>query len=400
METRVLNAQIHELTKDSKTANLLAHAALSALEAQVSGSSATAGAVAGLVGEGSAMLLAETVFNKQPSELTEEERNLLKVAGQLAGAVSGNLVGGTTADTVFGAETAKRAVENNYLSKSEAERKRVLESKLRTGTITDAEKSELEAINRKDRESDIALISACEGNRLSAECQVEREKLERDKFSYSGAKYTPTGYNYPTYTRYSDLYPEDYKKIASFSERYDVLKNAKIKADSDFYNATGIDPSWFGRVDVANNVVASIAGTRLATTEPSKTTQVVPKSVSANEKLPNVGNTTNYTVVKIDINGENIWSATKKFTPKENLNEHWNKHKNEFPEFKNSEDYLNFTHQFIKNPPKGTLTKTRANGDSLMYNPDKNIFISITKDGSPRTMFKPENGLEYWEKQK
>lgn len=46
------------------------------------------------------------------------------------------------------------------------------------------------------------------------------------------------------------------------------------------------------------------------------------------------------------------------------------------------------------------LTKTRANGDSLMYNPDKNIFISITKDGSPRTMFKPENGLEYWEKQK
>ncbi|QTM00726.1 hypothetical protein GM698_03430 [Mannheimia sp. ZY171111] len=111
-----LNAQIHELTKDSKTANLLAHAALSALEAKASGTSATAGAIAGAAGEGTAMLLAEAVFNKQPNELTAEEKNLLKVAGQLAGAVAGQATGGTTADTVFGAGTAKRAVENNYLS--------------------------------------------------------------------------------------------------------------------------------------------------------------------------------------------------------------------------------------------------------------------------------------------
>ncbi|WP_324681873.1 hypothetical protein [Bibersteinia trehalosi] len=59
-----LNAQIHELTKDSKTANLLAHAALSALEAKASGTSATAGAIAGVAGEATAMLLSEAVFNK------------------------------------------------------------------------------------------------------------------------------------------------------------------------------------------------------------------------------------------------------------------------------------------------------------------------------------------------
>ncbi|TCT18677.1 EndoU nuclease-like protein, partial [Bibersteinia trehalosi] len=261
-----LNAQIHELTKDSKTANLLAHAALSALEAGVSGNNVGAGAVAGLVGEGSAMLLAETVFNKQPNELTTEEKNLLKVAGQLAGAVSGNLAGGTTADTVFGAGTAKRAVENNYLSRQEAERKRVLEGKLQTGTITDAEKSELDAINRKDRESDIALISACEGNRLSAECQVERQKLERDKFSYSGAEYTPTGYNYPTYTRYSDLYSEDYEKVTSFSDRYDVLKNAKVKANADFSRYAGLSENIVNKIslwgDFLSNGISSYSGSR------------------------------------------------------------------------------------------------------------------------------------------
>lgn len=118
--------------------------------------------------------------------------------------------------------------------------------------------------------------------------------MEQAKFSYSGAEYTPTGYNYPTYTRYSDMYSDDYGKVATFSDRYDVLKNAKAKADSNFHNATGIDPSWFGRVDVVNNVVASIAGTRLATAEPSKATQVMPKSVSANEKLPVVGKSTGY----------------------------------------------------------------------------------------------------------
>ncbi|QLB42036.1 hemagglutinin repeat-containing protein [Mannheimia pernigra] len=167
-----LNAQIHELTKDSKTANLLAHAALSALEAQVSGSSATAGAVAGLVGEGSAMLLAETVFNKQPSELTEEERNLLKVAGQLAGAVSGNLVGGTTADTVFGAETANRAVENNFLSQAEyAELDRLMKKKV----LTPEEAFRAQYLLEKDKASD-RLLNAYQTNPDSLS-QRDREVL-------------------------------------------------------------------------------------------------------------------------------------------------------------------------------------------------------------------------------
>ncbi|WGE56333.1 VENN motif pre-toxin domain-containing protein [Actinobacillus equuli] len=61
------------------------------------------------------MLLSEVVFNKEASQLSEEERELLSVAGQLSGALVGNGVGGNTAATLQGIETAKRAVENNYL---------------------------------------------------------------------------------------------------------------------------------------------------------------------------------------------------------------------------------------------------------------------------------------------
>ncbi|AIZ79493.1 polymorphic toxin type 50 domain-containing protein [Actinobacillus equuli] len=246
------------------------------------------------------MLLSEVVFNKEASQLSEEERELLSVAGQLSGALAGNAVGGNTATTLQGIETAKRAVENNYLSAQEAARKLELEDKLHRGVITSEEITELSEIKNKDRESDLALISACEGNSLSLACNSERQKLERDKFSYSNAKYTPTGYNYPTYTHYSDLYAEDYKKVAIFSDRYDVLKNAKVKADADFYNATGIDPSWIGRIDAANRVVASIAGVRLSTTKVNSSSENIPKSANSNEKLPVVGNISGYEINKVD----------------------------------------------------------------------------------------------------
>ncbi|WGE82652.1 VENN motif pre-toxin domain-containing protein [Actinobacillus equuli subsp. equuli] len=312
-----LNAQIHKYTSDNKTANLLAHAALSALEAGISGNNALSGAASGVAGEASAMLLSEVVFNKEASQLSEEERELLSVAGQLSGALVGNGVGGNTAATLQGIETAKRTVENNYLSAQEAARKLELEDKLHRGVITSEEITELSEIKNKDRESDLALISACEGEALSSACNSERQKLERDKFSYSNAKYTPTGYNYPTYTRYSDLYAEDYKKVAIFSDRYDVLKNAKVKADADFYNATGIDPSWIGRIDAANRVVASVAGVKLSTTKVNSSSENIPKSANSNEKLPVVGKTEGYKTAQAIINGDVVVKATGKIDQNE-----------------------------------------------------------------------------------
>lgn len=94
-----------------------------------------------------------------------------------------------------------------------------------------------------------------------------------------------------------------------------------------------------------------------------------------------------------------FWSSTKDKTPVENAYGHSTKHSDEFPEYQNSVQYVQATRDFINNPPDGTLTKTRPNGDTLYYDPATNTFASKTKDGAPKTMFKPAAGMDYWNKQ-
>lgn len=76
------------------------------------------------------------------------------------------------------------------------------------------------------------------------------------------------------------------------------------------------------------------------------------------------------------------------------------KHKNEFPEFKSQNDYYRFAIDFKNNPPSGTLRKIIPNGDVLMYNTKNNTFISIDKDGLIRAVFRPNDGIEYWKRQR
>ena len=52
-------------------------------------------------------------------------------------------------------------------------------------------------------------------------------------------------------------------------------------------------------------------------------------------------------------------------------------------------------HSFLHAPPAGTLTKVRPNGDILRYDPATNIFGVMDQFGSPRTMFKPTDGINY-----
>ena len=94
-----------------------------------------------------------------------------------------------------------------------------------------------------------------------------------------------------------------------------------------------------------------------------------------------------------------IWSDKKNTTSVENAYGHWTKHGAEFPEYKNAKQYVEAAHTFVSAPPKGTLSKTRPNGDTLYYNPSSNTFGIKMSDGSPRTMFKPDAGMDYWNKQ-
>ena len=54
---------------------------------------------------------------------------------------------------------------------------------------------------------------------------------------------------------------------------------------------------------------------------------------------------------------------------------------------------------FMNNPPQGTLTKVRPNGDQLFYNPATNTFGSRTQSGQIKTLFKPNDKINYWNRQ-
>ena len=129
-----LNKTIHEMTagdtaKDKAT-NLMAHALLSAVEFQVTGKDPLTGAVAGGTGEATAEIIARA-YGKPVSELTANEKENISTLSQLAGGLAAALTakangttteqGGSFLAASSGAETAKRAVENNLLSKNEDE---------------------------------------------------------------------------------------------------------------------------------------------------------------------------------------------------------------------------------------------------------------------------------------
>lgn len=94
-----------------------------------------------------------------------------------------------------------------------------------------------------------------------------------------------------------------------------------------------------------------------------------------------------------------LWSSNRKYTAYENATYHFEKHGPEFGAG-SYEVWLAMVHGFIHAPPKGVETISRNNGDTLFYDRQRNIFAVMTKRGAPRTMFRPDNGAAYWQKQK
>ena len=94
-----------------------------------------------------------------------------------------------------------------------------------------------------------------------------------------------------------------------------------------------------------------------------------------------------------------LWSANRKYSARENADYHFRRDGKDFG-VRTVDAYVAKAHAFIRNPPPGALTITRRNGDRLFYHPATNTFVVATRTGAPRTMFKPRDGMAYWEKQK
>ena len=95
-----------------------------------------------------------------------------------------------------------------------------------------------------------------------------------------------------------------------------------------------------------------------------------------------------------------IWSQTKNLSPVQNALAHWNKHKGEFPEYKNATQYAKGARDFVNNPPVGTQSAVRVKkGETIYYDPNTNTFAVVGSNGAPKTMFRPSAGQNYWETQ-
>ncbi|MBX3478159.1 MAG: S-type pyocin family protein [Brevundimonas sp.] len=67
---------------------------------------------------------------------------------------------------------------------------------------------------------------------------------------------------------------------------------------------------------------------------------------------------------------------------------------------RSAEDYLARVTAFTGNPPRDAEIAKRPNGDTLIYQASTNTFAVVARDGTPRTMFKPDDGAAYWADQK
>ena len=103
--------------------------------------------------------------------------------------------------------------------------------------------------------------------------------------------------------------------------------------------------------------------------------------------------------VPVHDDGSPMWAPNARRTAQEAAERQFERNGKDFGA-KSLDEYVDKTHAFVGSPPKGTLRHTRNNGDKLFYDPKGNVFAVATKDGAPRTMFKPEDGMAYWEKQK
>jgi len=99
------------------------------------------------------------------------------------------------------------------------------------------------------------------------------------------------------------------------------------------------------------------------------------------------------------VNGRPMWAASRRYTAREAAERQFERNGNTF-KARDLEDYVTRAQTFVSAPPAGSKTLTRANGDRLIYDPRGNVFAVATSDGTPRAMFRPDDGPAYWERVK
>ncbi|WP_443091555.1 VENN motif pre-toxin domain-containing protein [Basfia succiniciproducens] len=150
--------------------NIPLHVLWGEVEAELAGGKAQTGAIAAGVGEVGAAVLAKSVYGKEASELTvEEKQTLLNASKALAGVASavtsanGNAAS-TLAETSIGMTVAENSVENNYLSQLSDNRRIWLREQLNRDDLSSVQREKYEQefiqLEQDDHTSDILVAKA------------------------------------------------------------------------------------------------------------------------------------------------------------------------------------------------------------------------------------------------
>ena len=107
----------------------------------------------------------------------------------------------------------------------------------------------------------------------------------------------------------------------------------------------------------------------------------------------------------IDINWQEIRTnfgsqennVSLKFRNETMWEDHFEKHGNEFG-YKSKEEYLKGANEVINSPTSKHKTEAE-DGDEIYYDEEKNEIVFVSTDGYIRTYFKPNDGINYYNRQ-
>ncbi|WP_210453582.1 hemagglutinin repeat-containing protein [Pantoea ananatis] len=230
------NAPYGELTDTQKLNNLMAHALLGGVVAELSGGSAAAGATGAVTGELATPAIALALYGTADSDkLSPDQKANLSALATLASGIAAGVSSGSTAGAATGALAGKNAVENNFLHVDEAERKAVLERREKAGTITPDQRQELSGINQTNKARDQAIHDVCtQGNKGGAACGalVSQAQSALDKY----------GDNVTYWLIYKDLYPQDAANLENVLKGLDAGSISRDQAITAIAKQSG--QSW------------------------------------------------------------------------------------------------------------------------------------------------------------
>jgi Hemagglutinin repeat len=364
-----LKSKANAETDPDKKAALLAEAAKwdeggsarVALHAVVGG---LTGGVQGAVGAGTSQAVIDQVGQalKETNLPTELKQALVLAAGTAVGAVA-------SGGSVAGGATAFNATANNYLSSTDLRsRDQRLAAARKSGNVQE----ELNILKEYDAKS-AKNTGAINYNSVLTEGSLQAEKAQLEQLVKDPATSAETK-------------AQAQRSINELNTAINVIQKSPVLKDAAELGLIAADVLTLGELAAGKALTSALVKEFVA----AKTGKVITDDVAAIV-------TSNF--YKDGANPA-FWTNGKIGDGSLNLASHWEKHASEFPSFKSANDYYRAASEFVSAPPSGTLVKTAPNGDVLLYNPSTNTFGVRTSDGLPKTMFKPDDGMTYWSKQR